>query len=138
MTQISFDAQDLHVTALTLLGEARGEGEQGMTAVAWVIRNRVEDPRWPSIPAEVCKQPWQFSTWNKADWNLGNLHLMAHADWDDETYRRAYAIAAQVFAGIVSDPTVGSNHYHAPSVSPSWATTETRVGSIGDHIFYRL
>ena len=33
--------------AWTLRGEAESEGEEGMLAVAWVIRNRVESARFP-------------------------------------------------------------------------------------------
>ena len=57
------------IVAITLLGEARGEGERGMYAVACVIQKRTEERNL--LPIEVCQQyrtvkgrkVWQFSTW---------------------------------------------------------------------------
>lgn len=37
---------DLEIMALTVWAEARGEGNEGMAAVAWVIRHRWENPGW--------------------------------------------------------------------------------------------
>ena len=54
--------QDERIVALTLLGEARGEGSNGIYAVACVIQKRARE-RYKT-PAEVCLQPYQFSIWN--------------------------------------------------------------------------
>ena len=48
--------------ALTILGEARGEGQLGMYAVACVIQKRSQERNL--TPAKVCLEPWQFSIWN--------------------------------------------------------------------------
>ena len=39
---------DLDILARTLYGEARGEGTEGMEAVANVIMNRYRKPKWYS------------------------------------------------------------------------------------------
>ena len=53
--------------ALTLLGEARGEGEAGMYAVACVIQKRTKE-RSLSL-SQVCQENdgkvWQFSCWSE-------------------------------------------------------------------------
>ncbi|SDF87966.1 Cell Wall Hydrolase [Limimonas halophila] len=135
---IHFDAEDLHAAALTLIGEARGEGRDGMTAVAWVIRNRVADPRWPGRPARVAREPKQFSAWNRRAGNLGNLHRMLQAGFRDELYRSARAIAAGVFADLLADPTGGATHYHTTNITPAWADGDKETARLGSHVFYAL
>ena len=135
---MTYGPDDLHATALTLLGEARGEDTAGMTAVAWVVRNRAADGRWPTAPREVVHDPMQFSTWNDAQANLGNIRRMAFATWDDPGYREARAVAAAVFSGLLDDPTGGANHYHAARITPAWADPQAETARIGDHVFYAL
>ena len=50
------------IVALTILGEARGEGKAGMYAVACVIQQRSKNRK--ITPAQVCLQKRQFSCWN--------------------------------------------------------------------------
>ena len=47
--------------AINLWYEARGEGINGMFAVAEVTERRVVLPAWPDSHCEVVYQPWQFS-----------------------------------------------------------------------------
>ena len=51
------------VIAITILGEARGEGESGMYAVACVISQRAKERKLTG--AQVCLQKLQFSCNNK-------------------------------------------------------------------------
>ena len=50
------------IIAITILAEARGEGEKGMYAVAAVIAQRAFERK--RTPSEVCLKPYQFSCWN--------------------------------------------------------------------------
>ena len=54
--------KDQKVVAITILAEARGEGDKGMGAVAAVIAQRAIDRKqtWQ----KVCLAKWQFSCWN--------------------------------------------------------------------------
>ena len=61
-TQIS--QRDLQCLAEALYFEARGEGAQGQRAVAEVILNRVDHPRFPKTVCGVVNQRGQF-TYNK-------------------------------------------------------------------------
>ena len=133
-------AKDIDIVAKTLWGEARGEGEQGMRAVAWVIRNRAMDDRWPDAPLKVCLQPWQFSCWNKEDPNLSKLRQL---DFSDPNYARAYAVAADVLTTSTQcDPTKGANHYLARwlhnSSPPRWVRSGEKTDTIGEHVFFKL
>ena len=55
--------RDIEIMAKTIYGEARGEGEEGMEAVACVIMNRYNARKWftgyrdhfaPSVPDSAC------------------------------------------------------------------------------------
>jgi hypothetical protein len=60
---------DAQIIQATLLGEARGEGKLGMSAVYTVIYNRSLDKMMMAQKevnmSEICLQPNQFSFWNK-------------------------------------------------------------------------
>lgn len=127
--------RDLDVVARTVWGEARGESDKGVIAVAWVIRNRERDGRWPNTPLEVCTQPLQFSVWNTRDHNRSRL-LSVTAE--DKSYLRVLSLVTGVYGDIHSDPTGGANHYHSTSIRPSWADPNKRTAQIGGHIFYKL
>jgi len=65
---------ELDILAKTLWGEARGEGREGLIAVAWVIKNRADNPGWWGKSIElVCLKPYQFSCWNADDPNAPYL-----------------------------------------------------------------
>ena len=145
---IPYSPADLDTMARTVWAEARGEGQKGMEAVAWVIRNRLETPGWWSrhpdaIPddtiAAVCREPWQFSCWNPRDPNLPKL--LAVTDMDRH-FAAALAIIRGVLAGEPTDPTNGADHYLVTSWIPRtpWAKANPgRVRArIGAHTFYHL
>ena len=54
--------REQRIVALTILGEARGEGEKGMRGIAAVIVQRSKNRGLTY--EQVCLQPWQFSPWN--------------------------------------------------------------------------
>ena len=53
------------IVAITILAEARGEGERGMYAVACVIAQRAIEGK--TRPDLVCIAPAQFSCWNPSN-----------------------------------------------------------------------
>ena len=61
------------IVAITILAEARGEGEKGMYAVGAVHRSD-EHLKENKRPSEVCLKKWQFSCWNgkttKRPWSI--------------------------------------------------------------------
>lgn len=117
----------------TILGEARGEGVEGMAAVANNIRNRSNSGKFSSDPAKVALQPSQYSVWNsgagggKTNFSKGS-----------ELYKKAERIVDGVWGGTIADNTNGALYYHNPSVSPGWASAVNQHGTtrIGNHIFY--
>lgn len=126
---------DIDALARTLWGEARGEGEAGMRAVAMVIVNRKNDRRWPNTLEGVCKQPAQFSCWNLGDPNRAKLLAV---DERDPHFATAKAVATEAAHGRLLDETGGANHYHTHSVHPNWSKNRTPTMKLGNHRFFKL
>ena len=122
-TQIS--QRDLQCLAEALYFEARGEGSQGQRAVAEVILNRVDHPRFPKTVCGVVNQRGQF-TYNKGR-RMSNAAAAA----------RARQIAANALAGAPRELTNGATYFHTTNVRPGWSKRFTRTTKIGSHVFYR-
>lgn len=111
-----------------LVYEARGEGREGMKAVAFVIQNRAEHDKWPNTVAEVIHQPKQFSF--LSDWD--KQRTPSQKDWTT-----ARAVAYNVLHKRVEDITGGATHYTEKSVQRSWMKNLELVGVIGRHKFFK-
>ena len=138
----SFSAKDLDVATRTVWGEARGEGEAGRRAVAWVIRNRSEIDLWEDGKAdwwgetlsEVCLKKWQFSCWNSKDPNAKKIKKLS---MKDEEYKKILLVVVEVLLSPVTyDPTFGACHYHLKGLHPDWIKSGQWVANIGNHVFY--
>lgn len=130
---------DIDIAARTLYGEARGESNEGLRAVAHVIINRAtidlgndnKPDWWGETIAGVCQKTWQFSCWNAND---PNRQKLIDLPTDDSQYircRREFVAALDE-----PDPTENSTHYHTAAVSPKWAQGKTPTVQIGRHFFY--
>jgi N-acetylmuramoyl-L-alanine amidase len=126
------------VMALTIWMEARGDGTEGMKAVASVILNRVNNPRWWGHDiVSVCLMNDQFSSWNPGSIEipLAKSALAALTP----SYKFALNIAQLAMSGAVQDSTENSDSYYAVSDKepPDWAVPEQFVKQIGRQRFYR-
>lgn len=133
--------KDRAVLARTLWGEARGEGYAGQVAVAWAIRNRVNDDKnkswWGEGYTGVCQAPWQFSCWNAND---PNYPFLSGAKPIPKGQINACTLSANaVIDGTEKDPTGGATHYYATTMpkAPAWVTGATLTLTLGNHKFYR-
>lgn len=111
--------------------EARGEGWEGMKAVASVIKNRVESSKFRNSVVEVVERPWQFSYVHE----IGDK-----SPKDVHSYKKALVVSYRVLTGKVQDNTMGSTHYLAPKKLkklPRWAKEFERTVVINDHVFFR-
>lgn len=126
---------DLDILAWTMLGEAAGEGTQGMADVGHVVLNRVNSGRYGASIQDVALAPRQFSTWNSG---AGGNDPKGRYPKDSPEFKRAREIAAQVVAGTIPGPPGKPLDYHAPSVSPYWANSKDKYGAItrNGHVFY--
>lgn len=118
------------VVALTILAEARGEGKNGMGAVASVISQRAINRNLS--PKDVCLQKYQFSCWNgKKESDLQHLYKSKMAPW-------ALYLEANI-RNINRKKTHNADHYYSTTISaPYWAKNKKPVTIIGRHKFYKL
>jgi len=126
-------AQQARCLALAMYWEAKSEGEQGMTAVAAVVLNRVAHPQFPATVCAVVKQggeapPCQFSWW-------------CDGKSDRPVEARAWATASRIATRALqqppSDPTRGALFFHNNAIETPWKRSRHRTVQIGRHIFYR-
>jgi N-acetylmuramoyl-L-alanine amidase len=143
--------------ALTVLGEAEGESDQGKVAVAHVVKNRMrkKPTKWGTV-ADTVLAPWQFSCWNEGDARRdfldtvverGTHNIPTHV-WVD-----CWKAAAAALDGTSPDPTHGATHYCTEELwgtddgkraRPRWfsrqeieAERTVQTAHIGRHVFAR-
>lgn len=134
---------DINILAKTLYGEARGEGNMGIEAVACVVMNRVAYSKkrggkywWGSTPKEVCLKKYQFSCWNDGD---PNRRLLERDMSGDIVYGLCERIATKAVNGMLADITDGATHYLTEQgiKAASWDDRHTQHMKIGKHYFYK-
>jgi spore germination cell wall hydrolase CwlJ-like protein len=117
---------------MALYFEARGETIKGQFAVAEVILNRVDSPRYPKTVCGVVEQggggSCQFSF--VCD---GARNTMA----DPQAAETAGRIARVMLDGAPRGLTGGATYFHSRAVWPAWSKRFPRTASIGAHVFYR-
>ena len=120
--------------AEALYFEARGETVKGQFAVAEVIMNRVDSPRFPNSVCGVVHQgtgrrhACQFSY--TCD---GKPDVIAERD----AFQRVGKVARAMLSGAPRELTDGATHYHTTAVRPKWSRVFAQTASIGVHRFYR-
>lgn len=132
---------DLRVVACTIYGEARGEGLEGMSAVAQVIMNRARarrpdgSPRsWGGTPREVCLKPHSFSCWLDSDPNQKKLLEVTEAT---PAFRAATRVAELALAGDAQNLVDNCTFYYVTgSRTPAWADGVEPHVVIGRHAFF--
>jgi spore germination cell wall hydrolase CwlJ-like protein len=120
-------SRELECLAVGIYFEAKSESLAGQLAVGHVIANRAESGRFPSSYCGVLFQRSQFSFIRGR--SLPHVPRASN-DWLD-----AVAIAKIVDRELRPSPMGKALYFHARRVSPGWKLT--RVGTLGNHVFYR-
>ncbi len=121
--------------------EARGEGIDGMKAIAALTMNRVKHKAFPNDVCSVVFQPKQFS-WthqHKAEHiqKVIEGRISGFQPSDILAYQQANKIAYKAIQGhldgflpkwVIS--------FHSLGVNPSWASRMKYYGTIGQHVLY--
>lgn len=122
--------RDQQIIMLTILAEASGEGENGMMAVASVIKTRSKNRNISY--SRVCLERLQFSCWNnKTIQELENK-------WMNSKNARFALDLAQNMDILPDNMIFGADHYHTLQVSPYWKDPSKEVLVLGNHVFYKL
>jgi len=122
-------SEEMRCLAGAVYFEARGEPLAGQLAVAQVIINRSEDPRFPKSYCGVVAQPGQFSFMRGS--------RMPAIRTGTTAWERAVAVAQIAHQGLWETPAGDAVFFHAKYVRPSWSQRKTRLAQIDTHIFYR-
>lgn len=120
----SYDEATFRCMVATLYHEARGEGVQGLEAVASVIMNRAKRSSKSvcSIVYERKQFSWVHVTKDKRiKGNIMDILSITH----------------KALNGVLVDVTHGATFYHATYVKPSWAKHKVMTVQINNHIFYK-
>ncbi|WP_054005678.1 cell wall hydrolase [Cypionkella psychrotolerans] len=112
--------------------ESRGETLQGQFAVAEVVLNRVDSPRYPKTICGVVQQRGSGSCAFSYSCD-GNKDVMTEPGPADVAGR----IARVMLDGAPRQLTAGATYFHTRAVSPSWSRQFARTAAIGSHLFYR-
>ena len=120
--------------AEALYFEARGEEVKGMFAVAEVILNRVDSPRYPDTVCDVIYQGTGRLFECQFTYSCDGLPETIH---EKTAYDTVAKVARIMLDGAPRGLTAGATHYHTKSVRPRWSRVYPMTTTIGYHIVYR-
>ena len=119
--------REMECLAVGIYFEAKSEPLAGQLAVGHVIADRASSGRFPRSYCGVLFQRGQFSFIRGKRWPA-----VARSS---RQWQNAVAIAKIVDDDMHASPVAKSLFFHAKRVSPGWRMK--RVGSVGNHVFYR-
>lgn len=119
--------EELRCLATGVYFESKGEPLAGQLAVADVILNRSQSGRFPGSVCSVLTQRGQFS--------FVRGGKLPSVNQGSKAWKTAVAVARVAQAEAWESPTDGALFFHARYVSPRWRLS--KVGSVGNHVFYR-
>lgn len=121
-------SRELECLAVGIYFESKSEPLAGQLAVGQVIANRANSRgRFPGTYCGVLTQRGQFSFVRGGRWPSVNRNALQ--------WRNAVAVARIIDADLHDSAVSNALFFHARRVSPGWRLT--RVGTVGNHIFYR-
>jgi spore germination cell wall hydrolase CwlJ-like protein len=119
--------REMECLAAGIYFESKSESLAGQLAVGHVIADRASSGRFPSSYCGVLFQRGQFS------FVRGKSYPSVPRS--SRQWQNAVAIAKIVDQDMHASPVAKSLFFHAKRVSPGWRMK--RVGSVGNHVFYR-
>ncbi|WP_319826414.1 cell wall hydrolase [Thalassovita sp.] len=120
--------------AEALYFEARGESVKGQFAVAEVIMNRVDSPRFPDTVCGVIHQGTGRKYQCQFTYTCDGYDEVIH---EKSAFERAGKVAKLILNGAPRALTDGATYYHTKAVNPKWSRKFARTATIGVHHFYR-
>lgn len=121
-------SRELECLAVGIYFESKSEPLAGQLAVGHVIADRAQSGRrFPSSYCGVLFQRGQFSFVRRGTY--------PHISRAGRQWQTAVAIARIVDKDLQESSVPGALFFHAKRVKPRWKLT--RLGSVGNHVFYR-
>ena len=144
--RIQFYQTEIDCLAKNMYFEARGEGQSGQDAVAFVTINRVRSDRYPNT---ICEVVYQAKTDSRGrplrnrcqfSWYCdGKVDTVTEYGYNRISRRAEYVYVNYFLNDYMEDTTDGATHYHSKNVRPYWSEHRNYqlVASIGQHVFYQ-
>jgi spore germination cell wall hydrolase CwlJ-like protein len=128
-------SRDLDCLTQVVYYEARGEGRDGMQAVAQVVLNRV---RHPAFPKTICGVVYQGAARRTGCQFSFTCNGAMRGRVNTAAWNRAKSIASGALSGSVYSGVGNATHFHTTGVAPVWRNSLIRVNQVGSHLFYRF
>lgn len=128
-------SRDLECLTQAAYYEARGEGRDGMQAVAQVVLNRA---RHPAFPKSVCGVVFQGAGRRIGCQFSFTCDGSMRARVNPVAWNRARDVASKALSGSVYAAVGNATHFHTTGVSPGWRNSLIQVSQVGSHLFYRF
>ena len=128
-------SRDLDCLTKAAYYEARGEGVDGMRAVAQVVLNRA---RHPAFPKTVCGVVFQGAARSTGCQFSFTCNGAMRGRVNSVAWSRARDVASKALSGSVDAAVGNATHFHTTAVSPGWRNSMIRVNQVGSHLFYRF
>lgn len=128
-------SRDLECLTQAVYYEARGEGQNGMKAVAQVVLNRA---RHPAFPKTICGVVFQGSNRSTGCQFSFTCNGAMRAAVNNAAWTRARNVASAALAGESYSAVGAATHFHTTAVAPSWRNRLVKVNQVGSHMFYRF
>jgi hypothetical protein len=143
------DDTEQMILARAIFGEGRGLSDEGKMAIAWSIRNRVEDNRWADDYHGVILQVGQYDAFKVKDPNRKYVENPFYVEdplqkvnkQQIDVWKKCYEIAGLVIIGKIADSTSGANHYFSDYINyPYWTKNKNAkfIKKIDNTLFYNL
>ena len=129
------ESRDLECLTQAVYYEARGEGRDGMKAVAQVVLNRT---RHPAFPNSVCGVVFQGAARRTGCQFSFTCNGSMRRGVNPVAWDRARDVASKALSGSVFAAVGNATHFHTTGVSPGWRNSLVRVSQVGSHLFYRF
>lgn len=114
--------------------EARSQSTDGQRAVAQVVLNRVRDRAFPNTVCGVVYQGSQRRTGCQFSFTCDGSMLRPR---EAGAWERARGVAEAALSGSVYAAVGAATSFHTTSILPWWASSLSRITTVGQHIFYR-
>ena len=135
---VEVNTQHIECMAKAIYFESRNEPLVGQLAVGLVVKNRAESDIFPK---DICSVVYEGPHDSKGK----PIHNRCQFSWycdgrpekilDIAKWERALFLAKTILMGKIFDFTDGALFFHNVSVAPNWKLK--KIGSIGNHIFYK-
>lgn len=139
----ALDSREVECVAMAMYHEARGEGDVGMTAVGYTVKNRMENSTFPD---SACGVVYQGVRYNKGklvqngcqfSWACRKTKQQL-VPKDKASFAKCTDLAKLVLLGVAPNPIGKALYFHGAKDKLPSAKKLAYRKRVGNHLFYAL